>query len=247
MTPLKVDGSSTTQPISGTVTANQGGTWNITNISGTVSLPTGAATAAKQDTGNTSLASIVTALAGTLAVSAASLPLPTGASTAANQTTGNTSLASIDAKTPSLGQATAAASVPVVIATNQTNFPITLLDGSGNSVASLSGALYTRGYGRTKVLLYRNDNASSAISTSAYTQIVASTADDINVLYISDTSGSSFKIATGGAGVETDILYVPPGGIDPPYEIHIPASTRVSVKALDTNMSAGQLIITGLN
>src|SRR5258707_15388706 len=34
----------------GTVTANQGGTWNLTNISGTVSLPTGASTAAKQPT-----------------------------------------------------------------------------------------------------------------------------------------------------------------------------------------------------
>ena len=33
---------------SGTVTANQGGTWNIANVSGTVSLPTGAATSAKQ-------------------------------------------------------------------------------------------------------------------------------------------------------------------------------------------------------
>src|SRR5690242_19092828 len=30
------------------VTANQGGTWNLNNVSGTVSLPTGAATAAKQ-------------------------------------------------------------------------------------------------------------------------------------------------------------------------------------------------------
>ena len=56
---LKVDGSAVTQPVSGTfwqatqpvsgtVTANQGGTWNITNISGTVSLPTGAATSANQ-------------------------------------------------------------------------------------------------------------------------------------------------------------------------------------------------------
>jgi hypothetical protein len=36
----------------------QSGTWNITNISGTISLPTGAATAANQSTGNTSLASI---------------------------------------------------------------------------------------------------------------------------------------------------------------------------------------------
>lgn len=40
------------------VQAAQSGTWNVTNVSGTVSLPTGAATAARQDTGNTSLSSI---------------------------------------------------------------------------------------------------------------------------------------------------------------------------------------------
>ena len=34
--------------VDGTVAATQSGTWNITNVSGTVSLPTGAATAAKQ-------------------------------------------------------------------------------------------------------------------------------------------------------------------------------------------------------
>jgi hypothetical protein len=45
-------------PVNGTVTANQGGTWNINNITGTVSLPTGAATSALQTTGNTSLSSI---------------------------------------------------------------------------------------------------------------------------------------------------------------------------------------------
>lgn len=60
----------------------QQGTWNVTNISGTVSLPTGAATAA-------------------------------------NQSTGNTSLSSIDGKTPALGQALAAASVPVVLTAAQ--------------------------------------------------------------------------------------------------------------------------------
>ena len=42
-----------------------------------------------------------------------------GVSTAANQTTGNTSLASIDTKTPSLGQALAAASTPVVLPATQ--------------------------------------------------------------------------------------------------------------------------------
>lgn len=49
---------------SGTITANQGGTWNINNVSGTVSLPTGAATSALQDgiikdgTGDTTQANV---------------------------------------------------------------------------------------------------------------------------------------------------------------------------------------------
>lgn len=55
----------------------------------------------------------------TIPVSATSLPLPSGASTGALQTTGNTSLASIDTKTPVLGQAVAAASVPVVLTAAQ--------------------------------------------------------------------------------------------------------------------------------
>lgn len=40
------------------VSALQSGTWNINNVSGTVSLPTGASTSALQTTGNTSLSSI---------------------------------------------------------------------------------------------------------------------------------------------------------------------------------------------
>ena len=43
-----------------TVNAAQSGTWNLTNISGTISLPTGAATSALQTTGNTSLGNIDT-------------------------------------------------------------------------------------------------------------------------------------------------------------------------------------------
>lgn len=47
-----------TQTISGTVSANQSGTWDINNISGTVSLPTGAATSANQTTTNNHLAAL---------------------------------------------------------------------------------------------------------------------------------------------------------------------------------------------
>lgn len=41
--------------VSGTVAATQSGTWNVTNVSGTVSLPTGASTLAEQQTQTTSL------------------------------------------------------------------------------------------------------------------------------------------------------------------------------------------------
>lgn len=52
-----------TQPVSGTVAATQSGTWNITNVSGTVTLPTGASTAAKQPalgTAGTASADVIT-------------------------------------------------------------------------------------------------------------------------------------------------------------------------------------------
>jgi hypothetical protein len=52
-------------------------------------------------------------------VTVSSSALPTGAATSAKQDTGNTSLASIDTKTPALGQALAAASVPVVLTAAQ--------------------------------------------------------------------------------------------------------------------------------
>lgn len=42
------------------IPASQSGTWNINNISGTVSLPTGASTAANQATANSSLSTIAT-------------------------------------------------------------------------------------------------------------------------------------------------------------------------------------------
>lgn len=68
-------------------------------------------------------------------VSAASLPLPSGAATSAAQTTGNASLSSIDGKTPALGQALAAASVPIVLTASQltTLTPPAAISGFGTA------------------------------------------------------------------------------------------------------------------
>ncbi len=113
--------------VSGTVAATQSGTWDVTNVSGVVSLPTGASTSALQTTGNSSLSSIdtktpalvtgripVDGSAVTQPISAASLPLPAGAATQAT-------LSSIDAKFSALGQNTMSASTPVVLSSNHSD------------------------------------------------------------------------------------------------------------------------------
>lgn len=76
-----IEQSFPTLAVSGTVAATQSGTWNITNITGTVSLPTGAATAAKQPalgtagSPSTDVISIQGVASGTaVPISAASLP-----------------------------------------------------------------------------------------------------------------------------------------------------------------------------
>ena len=92
-TRLLVDGSGVTQPVSiTTLPALPTGTNNIgsiANISGTVSLPTGAATSANQSTGNTSLASIDSKLPASLGAKSASASLAVAPAFAATSTLAN--------------------------------------------------------------------------------------------------------------------------------------------------------------
>lgn len=127
---------------------NADGSINIQATS--LPLPTGAATAANQVTGNTSLNNIDSKLpvlgAATIAnslpvniasdqvvpISASTLPLPTGAATETKQDTQITALnsiqsssTSIDSKLNTLGQKTMAESVPVVLASDQSAINVT--------------------------------------------------------------------------------------------------------------------------
>lgn len=157
-------------------------------------LAPGAATSAAQATGNASLASIdgkAPALVGgrvpvdgsgvtqpvsgpltdaelrasAVPVSAASLPLPSGAATSAAQTTGNASLSSIDGKTPALGQALAAASVPVVLPAAQVSAltPPAAITGfaleSGGNLATLVSEI-----GATNETAPGSDTATAGLS-----------------------------------------------------------------------------------
>lgn len=106
---------------------------------GTVPLPTGAATEATLAAMSAKLptalgsqliaASLAVNIASnqTVSVSAVSLPLPSGAATSANQATEITSLSSIDGKLPAtLGQKAMAASMAVVVASDQSAIPVSV-------------------------------------------------------------------------------------------------------------------------
>ena len=106
---LYVGANATTQPTGVTdahplpVTVRSSGGTEITVFpvsAASLPLPSGAATAANQSTGNSSLSSIDGKIAAcnTGAVVVSTSALPTGAATAANQSTGNSSLSSIDGK-----------------------------------------------------------------------------------------------------------------------------------------------------
>ena len=125
----------------------------------------------------------------------------------------------------SLGQTTAANSIPVVLA-------------SGTPVpATTSGTL------SANAPVY-NAYSSTNITTTAYTQLIASTSNVINTLHIFDSSGQAMILATGASGSEVVQLYVPPGGDT--FTLTIPAATRVAYKALTANATAGYLLISML-
>lgn len=80
-------GSLTADVTGSTVAATQSGTWNITNVSGTVSLPTGASTLAEQQTQSASLNNLVGkdfATQTTLSAMSAKLPATLGQTTKSN-------------------------------------------------------------------------------------------------------------------------------------------------------------------
>lgn len=220
MTALKTDSSATTQPVSGTVAATQSGTWTV-------------------QPGNTA-----NTTAWKVDGSAVTQPV-SGTVKAQLQTDGGSAI--------SFGVATAANSLPVTIASNQATFPVTVGNASGayDSDTGVSGAQTLRvipaGRLLTTTTIATYDYTGGTVTTAAYTQVIASTTNAINRLYVFDSSGSAIIIASGAAASEVNRLYIPPGGQPSVYELNIPASTRISIKALDTNASTGRLILTGLN
>ena len=201
-----------TQPVSGTVTVVQPTGTNLHAVIDSSALPTGAATSANQATEIASLSSIDGKLADNYGVA-------TGALRTAAQVGNASGAADFGAGNSS------AQTLRTVIASNQTAIPTT---SSSAGKAVNTAPVYT---------VY----SSTPVTTSAYTQLVASTSAAVTHLSIFDSSGQGMILATGAAASEVVQLYIQPGGGE--YDLAIPSGTRIAIKALTATASNGYQLL----
>lgn len=231
------------------VAAYQAGTWNVGVTSS--ALPTGASTEATLSSLNGKVTAVDTGN-----VTVVSSALPTGGATAANQATGNASLSSIDGKLPALvsgrvpvdgsgvTQPISAASLPLPTdAATETTLQ-TLYATAANTDGSVT-QLVSQGTLLSYFGTSYTNYASTSITTSAWVELFSSAAISANIraLTIFNGSSSTLELGFGGVGAEARRLIIPPGGVEGQLEFQIPASTRVSVRAIDANATTGTLSI----
>jgi hypothetical protein len=115
-------------------------------------------------------------------------------------------------------------------------------DGTGNAIGSVGGALKVTSValGNTPSQFVRNDYTVTAVTTAAFTQLIASTTQATSVLEIFDSSGQTLELAFGASGFEVPQFLIFPGG-NGRVTCNIPAATRVSIKAVSANASVGEI------
>lgn len=235
----------------GTDTALVSAGGELSVVMATAPLPTGAATAANQVTGNNSLASIDGKIVAvnTGAVVVSSSALPTGAATEATLSSLNGKVVAVDTG----AVVVSSSALPTGAATSalQTtgNTSLSSIDGKMNSLGQKLMATsmpVTIAQDQTPTIIYNaenlvNDYGTSPVTTAAYVTLIASVASRINYVDIFDSSGQIMAIAEGGVGSEVVKFYVYPGG-NGWFPITFPAGARISIKAITANATTGYLV-----
>lgn len=188
----------------------------------TLPLPTGAATAANQATGNTSLTTIAsntTSIDGKLPTNLGQKEVGSSISVCLATSQEHmidgveAAVVSVDGKTPALGQTTLAGSVPVAPASDY-EMPLAAMD-----IIDLSSFI---------------DLSTTNIpgSASAPLQLIASSSGIIKKVQTIDTVGAFIGLYIGAAASEVLYCYLPVAGGE--VDVDIPAGTRISIRNMDT-------------
>lgn len=208
---------------SDSIAAVQSGTWNINNVSGTVSLPTGASTLAEQQTQSTSLSSIDGKIPANLTVTSTRL-LVDGSGVTQPVSATNLDIRDLSSATDS------------VAATQSGTWTVQ----PGNTANTTPWLV--RESGRTVVTTTRNDYSSVNVTSGAWVQLIASTSAEINSFEIFDSSGQTLELGTGGSGSETRLILVFPGG-NGLVRAQIASGTRISIRAVSATANSGEIDI----
>lgn len=238
---------------------SQSGTWNITNITGTVSLPTGAATEA------TSLAisgklpatlgqkAMVDSLAVTLSNDQSAIPasqsgtwninnvsgtisLPTGAAT-------ETTLSALNNKVANdYGVSTAAirTSAQIGNASGVADFNTGATSAQTLRVTLANDSRPASGF--TPIQVINRDYSSSSIS-GTFATLGSTLSATANCVTFFETGGSPIIIGWGGV----DKFVIPPGGAESPVLVTIPSATQLQIRTADaTTVTTGRFLMTVL-
>ena len=261
--PVVIASDQSAIPISGTVT-----TTNSANGATGAAVPAQATYIGGNKSGN--LAGLSLDASGYLQVNVLASALPTGAATSAIQTGGSQKTQIVDgsgnviASTSNALKTSAAQNgtwtvqpgntpntTPWLSKLNDGTNSFTVKAASTAAVAADTAVVVAISPNNTISATRKGSTASNApvynaysganITTAAYTQLVASTTSATNALDIFDSSGQAMILATGAAGAETVVAYIPPGGEQ--VLVAIPAGTRVAYKALTANATSGYLLI----
>lgn len=147
------------------------------------------------------------------------------------------------ATVPRVTLSTRAETVSTPLAAQLSNGTTAIAYGSGITGTAVPRVVQA-GYDSTLTVVASNSYAATNVTTAAYVQLIASTANAVNTICLSDSSGSIMKVATGAAASEVDRIYLPGGGAGC-YAVNIPAATRISLKAIDATASTGYFLYTG--
>ena len=160
---------------------------------------------------------------------AQSLPLPTGASTSANQVTTEAAINTLLKPASTLAAVTTIGTITNALPTGTNT--IGFVKAAGKTSANLPARL---------------DYAVNPVNTTAFVQLVASTTATASEIEIFDSSGQTLALAFGAAAAEVIQINIFPGG-NGRVMLLVPAGTRVSIKAISGNATAGEININFLN
>ena len=92
--------------------------------------------------------------------------------------------------------------------------------------------------------MYINSYSSTNVTTGAYVTLIASTPFDTAHIQVCDSSTHFVRLAIGAAGSEVD-QFASPGPSSDCMMVtkFIPAGSRISLKAIDANATAGYIAV----